>query len=1044
MNAPLPLSAQTVSIVAEAGPPSAAPAPYLHVAIFLPAMAGAPSRILGDETFRLVSFEGQESASELFEFELELHANTDTGYTTPYLGNSIPPAPPEIDLSIDDLVGLSITVGINCASDLSALEISQCFADAVSGVTPADDPTLAGALSAADELPGNPELAFFNGIVTAVSMAEQGVYHITMGPALAQLKHTNAYTIYSCQNIITVIQTVIDSSSSFPTPIQMQSAISGSAHASLATARVQDWLQAGESHYDFIMRLMNKANLYFYFVHSATSHTLVFADNSNLNYPTLNTAIAVFRYTDSDVTALGADQEDVIANYRYQRSLSSSSVNSSFTRQYANFEEDPPTAPSPYLASGLALPAQSVSLPLALHKNYDFGDLADEVANYTNAANAALAAASVRFSGTGFCPQFRVGYQFQLASAASQNAGPGSSDNPTLFRPSFAGGNFVLTAIKHQATADGSYQNDFQATTATGLISAFSPQQAQQETVLAIVVESAPNWESFTPNYFDPVTASFAAPPSLSYQPTGVNVIFAADPGGGTYFVKLSASMQTAPEAGAIVLVSRAQNESELPEVQNVVSSCGSVCATPSGWDANTRVGNNYSTNFGDSQNVTFGKNSSLSSGAGSAYNMAVGIVTGQYGAGYYREAGYSQGAGYSYSIAEALAQSSTMSVAGLQAELSDISGAAAGGASIVLSPASPQPDASAPSPIPVTVPLVVPPLTGLMNGALGTTGIAAPTVAPPVSAPLVAADLLLNVSESYGSTYALSQANVSSNVSSTGTAYNQSITGTSISWATTTTENTSVSNNLGPNTSVSSTTGVSTNINTNLSDSISLNTTMGDSTDVNVVQGNVKSTTVQNGSITSITTQTGGGKISNTTTQTGDIVNTTTQGGAITTTNTVGGVVTNTNSYLAAVFDTNTYLGAVTSITSQAGAVTTLNTQLGLVTSTDTKWGLVNNFTTYGGIVNDTTTALVARNVTQEGPADNILKAFVEKSENVTAATSEDSESYGEKIIIHTYGSIDHAETMGSGMISRIRPGVVENIVSGVVTQVVEMMTFL
>jgi uncharacterized protein involved in type VI secretion and phage assembly len=1024
MNAPLPAGLQTVTITPELAVPQGAPAPYLHVAIFLPPGGQQAQRILGDETFRLVNFEGQESTSELFEFQLELHANTDTSLTPPdYLGETAG----DVQLTIDELVGLPITVGINGPGPFNAAEVSQYFADAVRGVAPSAELAALGDASAA--------LAFFNGIITSISMAEQGVYYITMGPALAQLMHTNAYTIYGNQNIIGAIQTVIQTSDGFPTPVRMQSAISSTGFTSLATARVQDWLQAGESHFDFIVRLMRKANLFYYFVHTATSHTVVFADNSNLNYPPVNTPITAFRYTDTDGAEMGLDQEDVIANYRYQRSLSSSSVSSCFARQYANFEEDPPTTPSPYQASGQALPSQPVALPLALYKAYDFGSLQQEVSNYTNAANAALAAQSVRFSGTASCAQFRVAHTFQLAGIAAQNTGTGQEDNPTLFRPSFAGGSFVLTQVKHQASADGQYRNQFSATTASGLISAFSPEQAQQEALLAVVVDMAPNWQSFTPDYFHPETANFSAPAGpLSYHPTGVHVVFAADPSGATYFVKLSAAMQTLPEAGAIVLVSRAQNESELPEVQNVISSSGARCATPSGWEANSRVSNNYSTSFGDNQSYSFGKNSNITPG-GSAYNTAVGIVSRQYRTGYFGNAGYAQGASYNYSIAEGLALSSTTSTSALETELSDTDVTTGGSAAaIVLNPAPPTPDATAASPIPAAVAPAVPGLPSQMVSALGTAGVDQPTVSPLTSAPLVASELLLSVQEQYGSTYSQSQANVTASIESVGTTYSQATIGTAVSWNTTNVGSTSISNNLGYGTNINVIGGAALNINTNLSGSTNLNTTLGDSTEVTVIKGKTSSTTIQQddvhtiieqkGSVITTTTQTGLGKIENKTTTTGNIINTTTQGGAVTTTNTVGGIVTNTNSYLAAVFDTNTYVG--------------------MITNFDTKLGLVTSMTTYGGIVNDIINALTAKSITHNGVSDITVKNAVNINESVNTGVYARAENAATKLETIEHGAVMVNETRGTGLINVAQPGVVENLVRGMVVQTVEMMIIL
>src|SRR6185312_13761007 len=69
------------------------PAVFLHCAIFV-----NRNTILSAETFRLESFQGQESVSELFEFRLELSANSDGANA--------------LSLRFDDLIGRAITVGI--------------------------------------------------------------------------------------------------------------------------------------------------------------------------------------------------------------------------------------------------------------------------------------------------------------------------------------------------------------------------------------------------------------------------------------------------------------------------------------------------------------------------------------------------------------------------------------------------------------------------------------------------------------------------------------------------------------------------------------------------------------------------------------------------------------------------------------------------------------------------------------------------------------------------------------------------------------------
>ena len=77
------------------------PALFLHCALFL-----TGSRIVSDETFRLTSFQGQESASEPFEYQLELHGNTSIRHG--------------VQLKFEEVIGRSVTVGIQYPSGYSS------------------------------------------------------------------------------------------------------------------------------------------------------------------------------------------------------------------------------------------------------------------------------------------------------------------------------------------------------------------------------------------------------------------------------------------------------------------------------------------------------------------------------------------------------------------------------------------------------------------------------------------------------------------------------------------------------------------------------------------------------------------------------------------------------------------------------------------------------------------------------------------------------------------------------------------------------------
>lgn len=584
------------------------PALFLHCALFL-----AGSRIVSDETFRLVSFQGQESASEPFEYQLEVHGNTSIRHG--------------VQLKFEEVIGRPVTVGIQYPSDYSPAQLSERFQRAIRGGG------------------GGNELSLFNGIVTAFSMEIPGVYRITMRPALWKLSLTNRYCVHRQKNIRDAIADLLD----LHRVAYSMDAVSGDDN--VAIARIQDWLQAGETDFDFLRRLMGKAHLYYYFTHTGNSHKLVFANRPA--YPQVFSDRRPLRYTFTAEDELGAAQSDVIFQYSYQRSMVSSSVRGVFTRQEAAWEED---AVARFQSFEAASQPNLGELPFNQYKIYQYGCSNEEVRHFTDATSQAMAASGSQFSGSSYCAHFRAGHQFGVSGAVMADS------HPMAVRPSLEGQRFVLTQVKHQATLDGGYQNEFAATEASGFISAFSIQETQQGTVLAKVVAHAgdmppQDWRYYTAHYFDPgtnaVTDAEGAVPRLDAM--GVYVRFSTDDEeSDPVWVKLAPHMQTVPEIGVTVLVSRAQDESELPEIQSIIQANGSMVIMPSGWTANTHVGSNYSTSYGDGKSIRFGKNSAAD------LDRAVAIVSTPYNSGKYRETGYSQGASYSYASAESRAGSAS------------------------------------------------------------------------------------------------------------------------------------------------------------------------------------------------------------------------------------------------------------------------------------------------------------------------------------------------------------------------------------------------
>jgi Uncharacterized protein conserved in bacteria len=599
MSAPSGTSAGRTAIrpIGKAGQADA-PLLFLHCAISL-----AGNQWLGDETFRLLSFEGQEVVSEPFDYQLQLRGNTSPQHGRP--------------LSFEAVIGRPVTVGIN---DPSVREQPDAAARFVQALRQGEAP----------------ELTLYNGLVTSFAMDEPGVYRLGMKPALWKLTLTNRYCVHAQMSIRDVIAKLlrahyIDHS---------LEAVSG--NDNLALARVQDWLQAGESDYEFLRRLMGKAHIYYYFRHSGNRHTVVFA-----NRPAYPKAFGdrPLRYTHSAIDELGLAQNDLVFQYSYQQTLTASGVNGAFAHQESAPEQD---AVATYQTFAAFTPADPGELPFNQYRTYQYGMSSAEVQHYIKTTASSLAGSAQQLTGSSTCSGFRVGHQFTLSGEMAAGV------HPSPVRPSLEGKRFVLSKVQHKASADGGYTNTFEATDAAAMLTTFSVQDTQQGAILAKVVDvegQRPNdWRYYEPANFDPELSRLrdtqATPQDLMAK--GVYVEFSS-PGSGSepVWVKLAAHMQTVPEIGVMVLVTRASDESELPEVQSIVQSNGTLVVTPSGWTSNTHVGSSYSTSYGDGQSIRFGRNS--------AYDLdqAVGIVSSSYESGQYRDTSYSQGASYSYSTSE-------------------------------------------------------------------------------------------------------------------------------------------------------------------------------------------------------------------------------------------------------------------------------------------------------------------------------------------------------------------------------------------------------
>ncbi|MFO6419202.1 contractile injection system protein, VgrG/Pvc8 family [Hylemonella sp. W303a] len=837
MNAPLPIG--TAPIVPVLDSSGEGPALFLHVAIFL---ADKNNTVLSDSLFRVVSVQGQESVSEPFEFKLELHANdqweqSDAIYTANNFST-------QGGWTFDAVLGRSITFAISTPHAVpttttasNTASSSTAAAASTAGEPPTDVQTSSQVFAQAIASGSQPapasgyNMSFFNGIVAGMAMGGPGIYHVTVRPSLWLLTLSNRYALHPQCSIQGAIASALSNYNSIEADY--------SALDNTATGQTQDWLQAGESDYQFVKRLMGKAHLLYYFRHTPTSHQLVFLNTPS--YPDAVPYIGPLQYVHVDETPLGQQAWNTISNLNYEQDLAATTVKGSFVTQNEAWQGDAVMYNQPINTySGSATDGTGGVAAVDLYKVYQYAYLQETADEFTQKTLSASNAASRRLSGTAYCSMFRAGYTFQIGAQTW------AGGIQTMVRPDLDDRQFVLTKVEHQAHQDGEYSNNFEASMVEGLVCGFSLEETQQGSVLAVVVDGKANSHASGYDYqqasdFAPTTENCEAPDAASNQAlSGVYVVLAnAWPDGPQIFVKLGAYMQSVPSIGSLVLVGRANDETELPELQQVVHAVGNETVTPDGWTSNTAIGNAYSTHYGDGNSLSFGSKSIPN------LKEATRIVNRAYNctsvspAPYFKDASYTQGASYNYSTSETSATESrqdlkaTLNQSGLYAQAND----------------------------------------------------------------------LLSVSESFGSSFSRSSGEVQSNISTVGWSYaDNTVKHTSVSVSlykgdvTNTTimkaNNTSTTHVEGNETSVSTHRGNVSNTSTINGTNSSTSTVDGDETNNSTHNGNVSNVSVTNGNNENTTTV--NGTDSTSVTYNGSTSNTTTVNGDSTSHNTTIGTQTN------------------------------------------------------------------------------------------------------------------------------------------------------
>ncbi len=480
----------------------------------------------------------------------------------------------------------------------------------------------------------------FNGIISRFTMAEPGVYNVDLKPDLFRLTLTNRYHLYG------------DGTENSPIPLMTAVAQVLTNHNitfsdqtdntyNEVLKRTQNWLQAGETDFEFIHRLLDKASVYYYFTHDETSHQLILSNQAS--YSPLFSDDKKIRYTFTSEDSL--DQDDCVKVYSYNQSLATSRVKTTVVRSQAAWEEDQEAVYSAY--NGANTKTDEVQDELVFHhyKIFQFSGSDTEAQFDADKTYAKITTAATGLSGKCSSPEFTPVTTFSMTNSTD-----------TAVRPELEKSPFVITSVHHQVNDSGHYENSFEATESDGFIAKFNIQSTHQGSILAQVVHPPASvskkgtWKYLEKQDFvwsKQTVVNQELQNDTSYNETGVWVEFSTGDPAPPVWVKLAQHMQTVPEVGVTVTVSRSNDDSEAPEVSSIIQNNGNKVIMPGDWTANTTVGNSYSTNYGDGKRVSFGQNSQAD------LPNAISIVENQYSTGEYKDSSYSQGGSYSYSTSE-------------------------------------------------------------------------------------------------------------------------------------------------------------------------------------------------------------------------------------------------------------------------------------------------------------------------------------------------------------------------------------------------------
>lgn len=749
-------------------------------------------------------------------------------------------------------------------------------------------------------LPGSSP-RWFRGIITELALGAPGSYTLTLHSPLQILSLRNRYHIYGDCTLKALLQQVFARELENP-----RFRLRFDFDSSPTLTREQDWMQAGETDQDFVTRVIGHAAVHYYFIHEEQQLTLVFS-----NSPTTSRTVTIpghaqgpvpLRYTYTSIDELGAHQADVFSELRYVVKLMPARVRALLTRTEAEWESNAVAGFANHDREHSLVASSKAVTGFYHHKCYDYGtsDVESEVVLEKICQQIATEQGSL--SGKTSCALLSPGYCFQLSDPLLDGSKAAGKVQGTG-RPEFDGQVFVVTRIQHQMASSGAYNGTVEATQVSTaedrfqqtFLTPFSIANTQQGSVLATVLQNdvPAGWRYRSKKNFQPETGQSRFADQPPYAEKGVLVRLAT---GQEHWVILPRSSTTVPEVGAMVMIGRGSNESEQPELQQVLASHGQKTIQPpdrrnASWLANTSWGSNYSTSYGDSISIHYGNSSPTD------LDRAIRLVEGAYDnigmdGSQYGSSSYSKGGGWSVQLSNnadvgvlgaSISQGSSFSEShsnhsyGYSAvNLSENYSEVGKSASVsVIGEYTPAPDLDAPSFVNGKVPKDVAQYSAqlsvgdtfskstICNRSISSSGIGMP--APPVSIPAASPagsysvqailGITQNASLQVGASFSESmmvglQASASVNCShrfSTGLTLGNSYSmetriGNVSGIALTIGNNSNFSTNISDNTSVGINIGTNSNTQLNISDNVSTNLTLGSTSDTSAFIGSKSS----------------------------------------------------------------------------------------------------------------------------------------------------------------------------------------------------------